>query len=152
MRITVLLVLMLSVLASGCKILGLDDSPPNELELNQTRWSSYHDGDYHFEVQRGCFCVNGGSFWVQVVDSKIVFAINNFSQEQLPDEHLEYFETIDEIFEMLRNAEKGADELEVQYSTFGYPSMVTIDWNVLTIDDEMSLTVSNLILGVALID
>ncbi len=152
MRINVLLLLVLGVLASGCEILGPDDPSENELEVNQSRWNAHHDGDYHFEVQRGCFCVNGGSFWVQVVDSKIVFAINNFSQEPLPDEYLQYFETIDEIFEMLRDAKKGADELAVQYSPFGYPSMVTIDWDVLAIDDEMSLTVSNLILGVALID
>ncbi len=152
MRLNILLVLALGVLASGCEILGPDDPPENKLEVNQSRWSTYHDGNYHFEINRGCFCVNGGSFWVQVVDLEIVFAINNYSQEHLPDEHLEYFETIDDIFEMLRNATKGADELTVQYSEFGYPSVVTIDWELLAIDDEVSLTVSNLILGVALID
>ena len=96
--------------------------------------------------------MNGGSFWVQVVDSEVVFAINNFSQEPVSVEYLQNFETIDDIFDMVRNAEKDADELVVQYSEFGYPSMVTIDWNVMAIDDEISLTVSNLILGVALID
>ncbi len=142
----------MNVAASGCEVLGPDDPPSIEPDVNQSRWNAYHDGDYHFEINRGCFCMNGGSFWVQVVDSEVVFAINNFSQEPVSVEYLQNFETIDDIFDMVRNAEKDADELVVQYSEFGYPSMVTIDWNVMAIDDEISLTVSNLILGVALID
>ena len=63
------------------------------------------------------------------------------------DAKAEYFETIDDMFDMIVDAEKNADRLEVEYSVHGYPSSIDIDWIQDAVDDEMLLTVEELTLG-----
>ncbi len=93
-----------------------------------------------------------GPIWIQVINDEVTYAKVTWSNEPVPEEHVQDIETIDDIFDMIERAEKDADELDVDYSDEGYPVRVSIDWIKEAVDDEMMLEISNVVPGTQLID
>jgi len=150
-RIVALVVFLAGFLA-GCEIAGPDHGEETELSSNRKKWDAYQDGDYNFVLLRGCFCILGGPHWVQVVDHQVDVAISTNTNQPVPADDLQYIESVSDVFDMIEEALESADSIEIEYSEFGYPLSVNIDWIKQAIDDEMFITISNLQLGVALID
>lgn len=146
-----MLLILLSI-GIGCQIAGPDDPRTDERSANQKTWDEFNDGTYSFLLNRGCFCAFAGPIWIQVIDNDVTFAQITWSNEPVPTEHLDEIETIDDIFDMIERAEKEADDLHVEYSTNGYPSVVNIDWIKEAVDDEMFLEISNVVSGIQLPD
>jgi len=143
-----ILLLALTLLVGGCEIVGPDRSEMNELSDARAKWDNYQDGTYSFLLNRGCFCIVAGPFFVQVVDSEVVAAFSTPSNEEVRAEDLQYIETVEDVFDMIENALEGADKIEVEYSEFGYPASVDIDWTEQAVDDEMFLTIGEVLLGI----
>ncbi len=145
-------VLALIFLIGGCEIVGPDRSEMDALSDARAEWNNYQDGTYSFLLNRGCFCIVAGPFFVQVIDTDVVTAISTHSNEVVRPEDLQYIETVDDVFDMIEDALENADEIEVEYSEFGYPTSVDIDWIKQAVDDEMFITISELQPGIAIID
>lgn len=145
--------LLLALLAlPACQILGPEDPDVGGSAEPREKWESVSDGTYSFILMRGCFCAYGGTYWVQVVDGEVVYAHRTFDNDPVPADDLHVIESIDDIFNLIEEAEQEADELEVEYSDDGYPVRVSIDWIKPAVDDEMFLEVSEVVPGVQRID
>jgi len=139
------------ILLSGCQTVG-PDGPGSDLDTNREAWEAFSDGTYHFVLMRGCFCIHAGEFRVQVVDGDVTEAVGGFENQRVPASDLQYIESIDDIFDMIERAEGEADEMEVEYSDNGYPTLVSIDWIKQAVDDEMILEISDVVLGTQRVD
>lgn len=137
---------------SACQIAGPDDARTSTVQEQKARFEARYGTTYSFNVMRGCFCANGGEHWVQVADGNVVAAVQLYDQEPVPADQLEWLETMDEVFDMIQRAETEADRLDVTWSEFGYPAEFYIDWIEEAADDEMGMTISNVVPGVQLPD
>ena len=117
-----LLGLLVVVSFQGCQILGPDDPRIADSETHREKWDSFQDGTYSYNINRGCFCAVAGEHFVQVQDGEVIEAFNVWRNEPVPREHFEYLETIEDLFDLIREAEADADELSVEYAEQGYPS------------------------------
>ncbi len=142
------LVFLVSAFTSGCEITGPDDPRTTHDSDYEEEWANFQSGTYYFRVVRGCFCVNGGEHWVQVENGLVTSAFNIWRDEPVPAEQLEYLETIENMFEMIRRAKTEAFSLEVEYAKEGYPTFVSIDWIEFAVDDEISFTISDVHPGI----
>ncbi|MGB1049866.1 MAG: DUF6174 domain-containing protein [Rhodothermales bacterium] len=137
---------------SACQILGPDDPETNSVSDHRAKFEAQYGRSYSFNVMRGCFCVNGGEHWVQVGDGQVVFALRVYDNQPVLADQLEWLETMDEVFDMIERAETEADRLEITWSDEGYPAEFFIDWIEEAADDEMGMTISNVIAGIQLRD
>lgn len=142
----------LLVLFSGCQISGPDEPKASTVAEHRAKFETRFGASYSFNVMRGCFCANGGEHWVQVVDGKVTAAFRVFDNQAVPPGQLEWLETMEQIFDMVGRAETEADRFEITWSEQGYPSEFFIDWIELAVDDEMGMTISNVVAGVQLPD
>ena len=142
----------LILLIGGCEIIGPDRSENDDLADARVEWANYQDGTYSYLLNRGCFCIVAGPHFVQVVDSQVVSAISTHSNEVVRHEDLQYIETVEDVFDMIEDALETADKIDVEYSEFGYPTSVDIDWIKQAVDDEMFITISEVQLGITPID
>lgn len=147
MRILLVPVLMF-VMAAGCQLFGFD--PWGDSTQHRERWARQHDGDYSYQLHRGCFCFPAGQFRVQVVDLKVVDVYDLTRDMPLDPQAYEHVETIEEIFDVIDEAREGnPDEFSVEYARTGYPKSVSIDWFINAADDELYLAVSDVKIGIA---
>ncbi len=140
------LLLLLTFVLSGCQIFGTDDSNGSDLDDNREKWEAYSDGSYRFTLLRGCFCAYGGTFLVEVEDDQVVSAFDVNQNSPVPQRDLDIFETIDDIFEMIEEAHRDADEVEIDYSENGYPATIRIDWIKQAVDDEMYMEITHVVM------
>ena len=147
------IVLLLTILSlPACQILGPDDPEVAGSEGPRETWESLSDGTYSFLLMRGCFCLYGGTYWVQVIDGEVAYAHQTFDNQPVPADDLHIIESIEDIFDLIDEAEQDADEMEVDYSDDGYPVRVMIDWIKPAVDDEMYFEVSGVVQGLHQID
>jgi len=134
------------IVGTGCQIVGNDNPTMSEMALMKRTWTLSNSGSYTFRFQRGCFCIHGGSFDIRVLDNVIVEVSSLLNEENnVPPEDYQYFWTIDELFDLIQEAQSGkADEIAVEYSEEGYPTSIDIDYIKKAIDDELFLKVENM--------
>jgi len=133
--------------AVGCELLGHNSNHDADLAVNRRIWDAGNTGNYTFSLLRGCFCVYGGPFDITVLDNQIVDVSRPLPYEPatVPAEDYQYFQTIDDLFDILASAYRtGADDVSVDYSDRGNPSLISIDYLKNAVDDEVSYTVSEL--------
>lgn len=150
-RLIPICLLMACSILPACQVFG-PDVPLDVLSKNRSTWDTWTEGTYSYRLLRGCFCVSSGMMWVQVVDHEVVYAYAEWEERPVPQDQLAYIETIEAIFDMIKRAEKEADEWNVEWADEGYPSRVSIDWIKEAIDDEMYLEVSDVVPGYAMTD
>lgn len=137
---------------SACQILGPDDPGTTSVSDHQAKFEAQFGDSYSFNAMRGCFCINGGEHWVQVGEGQVVFALRVYDNQPVLADQLEWLETMDEVFNMIARAETEADRLDVTWSDEGYPAEFFIDWTEEIADDEMAMTISNVVAGIQLLD
>lgn len=131
-----------------------DSRKGDNFRENQNLWQQQGIEDYSFEFSKLCYC--GGLFnpaKIVVKADTIHAVLDPETGKPLRDPQtgelvlLNYpnsFNTIDELFDVIENARKKADELDVEYDQeFGYPEYISIDYIKEAIDDEISYRVQN---------
>lgn len=134
----------MSIGLTGCRFVGWPGFETND--DHREKWSARSSGDYTFVMNRGCFCFPAGVFDVEVVDYAIVSMVNVNSGESVPPENFEYVHTIEQMFDLIEQAEKDADRFSVEYAREGYPTMISIDWIERAADDEIWYSVSDVVI------
>ena len=130
------------LLAAGC-----DDpvAPSVALWLNQEKWEQQGPSDYQFEFQRLCFCLPEATIPVRItVDQGNVAAVVRIPGGEPVDsaDVARFFDiTVDSLFGVVGHAiAVRADHLTVEYHpVYGYPTDITIDYDVQTADEEVAL-------------
>ena len=128
-----------------------DDLDSNSVLLaeNIEKWGSDHL-NYQYDYRNICFCppeiTDHVSITVlnEVIDSA---AFTNSGQTVDPSLYPN-FRTVNQMFGLIQSAiDRGASSLSVTYHpTLGYPSLIDIDYDQKVADEELGVSVANLIL------
>jgi hypothetical protein len=140
--------LLLSCVAS-CSITTETARSDAELELarNRQRWSSAGIHDYEFDFHRSCFCPEEATERVHiVVRNDVVTSVLRARDGQAASARVGAWPRVDDLFDdVRRRLEEGADRLEVQYDPlYGYPRSIVADVIFMAVDDEYSISATNL--------
>ena len=139
----------LVLLAAAC------DSPTapgdqGELSLSRTRWADHGSLSYSFEINRGCFCLMAGRRIRVTVSAGAVTAAQYLdSGGTVEPAFIAYLPTVPDLFDLVEDAiTRQADVLSVSYDPYyGHPTRIQIDYSANAADDEITLTVSGLLLS-----
>lgn len=128
--------------------------PRWELKEQRELWESMGVTDYTYELTYHCFCVTTTTVpvLVTVVDGEVVSAVyaesfGDISEgDPVPDDY--EARTIDELFDLAREALREADAVEITYdATWGFPSVIDIDYIQDAIDDELTVFARDFVAG-----
>ncbi len=136
---------------SGCLIGDvLGSGNQNELDDNRAKWLDAGIANYTYREDRSCFCGFVGPAEVIVANGEIV-SVRGFWQDStdVAPENFNMFDTVIDLFDMVDEAiDRNVHELEVTYDQrLGFPTIITIDYQENTIDDEVTITATALIPG-----
>ncbi len=126
------------LLVSGCVDKTVDPIT-DSLEDNYTRWKSLGISDYSIVQSQLCFCFYGGDkMLVLVRNNKIVSVQDSAGVKLVPQEHWQWFKTIDQLFETAISAKNGKPnsfsvELDNEY---GFPKYFWVDPIAQAADEE----------------
>ncbi|KAA3618674.1 MAG: hypothetical protein DWQ05_06850 [Calditrichaeota bacterium] len=112
------------------------------------RWQAYGLEDYVIEQQVSCFCIFGGrEFQVYVAGNKISKIIEIESGSPIDSTLWGFYKTIDELFEIIESIEgDSVYNSQVEYDArFGFPSLISLDYNQHIADDEIAYITKNLL-------
>jgi hypothetical protein len=103
----------------------------------RARWASGGIDTYEVTIRRLCFCGFIEPVRVRVEDGVIVSRTIVTTGEPVPAVHAQYIPDIAGLFAIVEQASREADELETEFDpTYGFPSVISIDWDENAIDDE----------------
>ena len=120
------------------------------------KWQESKFPDYEFRYGMLCYCIRTTPALI-VVKSDTIYQVLNIetrdslmietgenSVEYAGDLFKNHFKTIDELFEVIKDARaKGAHKLEVDYDVSnGFPVLIDIDYIKEAADDEIRYSVS----------
>lgn len=131
---------------------GLLDSTPSwadrraELEHSRVVWASTGVETYRYRLRRLCFCPGAGELIIGVEGGVVVEARDASTDEPVPQEVLQYLETVEDLFDVIEWAiEREADRFQATYHpTLGYPTVIDLDPRREAIDDELYLEAGDL--------
>ncbi len=145
-----LLLLLLAAVIISCDGNSVSNKEIKKLDNAIEKWEAKKTSDYSFSYLQCCFCGFVGKVDI-VVFADTVYAVKDsqtgedvtIETENGPVRILEiypdYFPTMDELFETLKEASLKADEMKGSYdSEIGYPKEVSIDYDEDAIDDEVT--------------
>ena len=148
MVIRIISIILIASLLMACSDKGVDPEASQDLEENETKWQSQGLTNYQINTQRLCFCDADSVREITIIvrDNEVSEAFYTDSGDYLPADRLEHLRTIDEHFEVIHDAiNRDAFSLVIEYNaTFGYPSLIDIDYSEGMADDEVTYRLSNL--------
>jgi hypothetical protein len=143
-------VLVLVLAALG----ACSDDPVTEVvegEIHRAHWQSMGITSYRFEFHQGCFCdpVTNTRVFITVEDRVIQAIVDATSGEPIGGEYWDRFKTIDQLYDVIIQAQMGgADRIVVEYDErYDYPSSIEMDHSFGATDDEWSVLASGLEVG-----
>ena len=115
---------------------------------HRTAWEAAGVVDYEYEVHRQCEC---SPDWtrparVLVLGGRVEEA--RYSDSGNPAASPGYYPTIDDLFDLIEEAIRlEAPGLRVSYDALlHYPTSISVDYDLQTVDDEISITARDLVL------
>lgn len=125
--------LMILVLLIGAGLLWQFRAPDRlALAQNRAKWASQSDASYAFDLDILCFCPFREPFHIEVRNGAAT-ADNQIRVN-----------TMDDVFQIVQDAIEHADSFNVVYdSTFGYPTVIGIDYIRQAVDDEVGYRIYN---------
>ena len=138
--------LLLGLAAAGCEA----PTAPGDRGLladARARWQAQGSDSYTFELNRGCFCVLGGrQVQVTVKAGAVTWAEYRDSGLAVEQTLLTYLPTVPDLFDLIQDAlDRKAASFWVEYDpTYGYPTLIQIDYSATAADDEISYSVRGL--------
>ena len=115
--------------------------PDYRLVIAQARWAEQGPASYRITVSRLCECLPEMSGPVVVVVRNRLVESRRYTSTDaaVPSTHAALFPTIDGLFDIIEAARReDAARLDVTYDpTYGYPTRIVIDYDAVTVDDEV---------------
>jgi hypothetical protein len=141
--------LLLLIIISGTVYSCTDDeNQVSELNENRRLWESNQIVSYSINEETSCFC-GGVLDWELTVEDSIKTEVDfdelQLSVDETYDTILERARTINEIFDFLKNLEnQNIESIVVEYhTTYGFPTLISIDYNRNVSDDEVVYSYTN---------
>lgn len=136
------LLLGCTLLAIACSDLGLDIRSLTELERAAARWERNGPDSYDYAIQWICFCLDEHTrpVRVRVVAGEVVERTWVETGDPVSEPQAQAFTPVEGLFELLREAYRDEAQVEVTYdSDLGYPTLISIDYDEMLADDEISV-------------
>ncbi|MBI3125933.1 MAG: hypothetical protein HYZ10_16165 [Ignavibacteriales bacterium] len=141
-KILIIVLGFMLVLAYGCVDKAIEPVT-DSLEENYTRWKSLGISDYSMTQSQLCFCVYGGDKMIVLVrNNKIVSVQDSAGVIQVPQEHWQWFKTVDQLFETAIKAKNDKpNSFQVQFNNeYGFPEYLWVDPIAQAADEEYGYT------------
>lgn len=114
------------------------------LHAARARWEHSGIDDYRFTLHRLCFCGSNDPVRVVVLDGSVVSQTIETTGDPVPVEEGQYYPDVPGLFAIIEEARVNADYLTTEFDeTYGYPVLISIDWEERTADDEIAFRVEN---------
>ena len=129
---------LLLMITSGCVDKAIEPVT-DSLDDNYARWRSLGISDYSVVQSQLCFCVYGGDKMIVLVrNNKIVSIQDSAGTIQVPQEHWQWFKTIDQLFETAISAKNGKpNSFSVEFDKeYGFPKYFFVDPIAQAADEE----------------
>jgi hypothetical protein len=107
------------------------------LALARSQWAAQGLRSYRFTVQKGCFCP-------EEYTRPVTITVRDGVAVDAP-EHLAAYSNVEKVLDVLAAADASkADQLDVNFTTAGWPQRIYVDQNKSMADEEYTLTLSDL--------
>ena len=125
-----------------------ENSSTSQLQRNKQLWAKQNISNYRFTLHRSCFCsfetmqpVN-----IEVRNGQVTSIVPAINGVPFNRENVKMHDSIPKLFQVIEDAiAREAEGLSVTYHpTLGYPTKISIDYDQLMVDEEISLTIENL--------
>lgn len=140
-----LLITLAALLAACSSVTDVEDERIERLEAAREAWDRNGAADYAYTFRASCECVPAfaGPARIVVADDAIVSATVEETGEPADPE---WFHTVTDLFDLIEAAiALRPDDFDVEYDdTYGYPAMISIDYDRRVADDEFVFYVSEL--------
>jgi hypothetical protein len=115
-------------------------APDRELRAARALWNQRGPTSYDITVARYCECLSSGPVLVSVRDGLVVSRTYLSNSTDVGLEYAEGYPTIEGLFGRIDDARRQhAASVDVQYDpSFGFPSMISIDYSRPAVDDEVT--------------
>lgn len=119
----------------------------------QERWKAYHLENYSIDQAWYCFCPTPNQCTSFIINDSILDvdyepykdSDGTRNLKEIYDYVLYMAKTVDEVFDLIDRYRTVAFKMEVEYDArFGFPTMFSVDYDSMMIDDEMTRRFSNL--------
>ena len=115
--------------------------PLRKVDESRAAWEATKPAEFAYVIRRSCFCPSRITQPFQVTESSGILraTVSGGPPSDSASDLLALPDTlsIDSLFDLLANAVREADRIEVAYDeTFGYPAEIHIDWSIQSVDDE----------------
>lgn len=139
------LVGLLCVAAASCGVTDVDDERADRLEAARQLWESNAPESYSYVFRASCECLPSftSPARIQVRAGEIESVVAVSDGEPVP---VEPYRTIDELFDLIADAlDRGTADFHVEYDAqYGYPTVISIDYDRGIADDEFAYWASEL--------
>ncbi|NMP16398.1 DUF6174 domain-containing protein [Thalassotalea sp. Y01] len=138
---------MLPILATTLMACGGDDQSQDlsKLKNNRQKWESQQIDQYAFDIDLSCFCFGNTSFSVEQRGSEVIRYNNESLQFVDADQQRAWLASINQLFDFLEQEIGSVDAIDIEYDeTYGYPTYVYVDRYEDAVDDEYSLSITNM--------
>jgi hypothetical protein len=148
--------LVLAIVRRSVFLLGLlalascDDDPvsPFGLFAAKARWERANIDSYEMTVRVACECLLNDPVRVTVSEGIVVSRVNAVTGETVAANLESSIPDVVELFEILERATAEADDVHVEYdATYGFPTVLSIDWQENAVDDEVVYRVLDFAVG-----
>lgn len=131
------------LVGAGCGSITGNDEEDSALRRAEQRWSRAGVQDYQVVVQNLCFCGYTRPVRITVRFGAVVSRVDAETGEPVPT-YGENVRDIAGLFDLIRDAiAQDAHELDVTYdATYGFPTLITIDYIRNAVDDELTVRTS----------
>ena len=137
-RRTSLTIALLALAACGD---GLPVSTGFVLSLRaaQERWQSSAIDSYELTVRRICYCLSVDAVRVTVENGVVVSRTFAATGAPVPSTYADLYPDVPGLFAIVEEAARSADDVDTRFdATYGFPAEISIDWDEVAVDDEIS--------------
>lgn len=130
-----------------------------ELSDNKAKWGSQNIEHYQIDQYVSCYCSPTLTLpvvmQVQKEDKSLLYYTTNVDwygvtvidhEMIVPNDAMDLFKTVNDMFDYIETTISDADEITVSYHPeLGYPLTVRVNWDLSSVDDEISFNITNFI-------
>jgi hypothetical protein len=144
---TMLRVSMAAALLAGCSPTGPDEA--DQLRRNMVLWEARGPAQYEVVIQRSsCECLPEWLLPIRLTVSgqQVLSVVDDQTRQPITDD-LYHAMSVDELFALIQDAlARSADRVAVTYHpVLGYPTSIFIDYDRAAVDEELTLSVRDLL-------
>ena len=109
------------------------------------RWRASGIDSYELTVRRICYCLSAEPVQVRVENGVVVSRTFASTGDPVPSTYASLYPDVPGLFAIVEEAAREADDLDTTFdATYGFPVEISIDWDEIAVDDEITYRTESL--------